>query len=76
MELPNRLLLGLILRNGLHIHGAGLRFEATDLDWTAGSGPTVRGTAEALMLALTGRPVVLAELAGDGVAALRRRLRG
>lgn len=46
---------------------AGLRFEATDLDWTCGSGPVVRGTGEALALGLTGRSVVLAELAGDGV---------
>jgi uncharacterized protein (TIGR03083 family) len=54
---------------------AGLRFEATDMDWAWGSGPVVRGTAEALMLALTGRAVVLPELDGDGVAALRDRLR-
>ncbi len=53
---------------------AGLRFEATDLDWAWGSGPAVRGTAEAVMLALTGRPVALAELDGDGVATLGSRL--
>ncbi len=55
---------------------AGLRFEATDLDWAWGSGPAVRGTAEALMLALTGRRVALDELQGDGVATLRSRLPG
>jgi uncharacterized protein (TIGR03083 family) len=54
----------------------GLRFEATDLDWAWGTGPVVRGTAEAVMLALTGRTVVLAELDGDGVAVLRERLTG
>jgi uncharacterized protein (TIGR03083 family) len=54
---------------------AGLRFEATDLDWAWGAGPLVRGTAEAVMLALTGRAVVLAELDGDGVAVLRDRLK-
>ncbi len=54
---------------------AGLRFETTDLDWAWGSGPMVRGTAEAVMLALTGRSVVLAELQGDGVTTLRSRLR-
>lgn len=53
---------------------AGLRFEATDVDWAWGSGPVVRGTAEAVMLALTGWPVVLAELHGDGVQVLRDRL--
>ena len=54
---------------------AGLRFEAADLDWAWGSGPVVRGTAEAVMLALTGRPIVLAELDGNGVATLRDRLK-
>ncbi|HEX7746762.1 MAG TPA: maleylpyruvate isomerase family mycothiol-dependent enzyme [Micromonosporaceae bacterium] len=52
----------------------GLRFEATDLGWTSGEGAVVRGTAEAVMLALTGRSIVLAELAGDGVTALDDRL--
>jgi len=54
---------------------AGLRFEATDLAWSWGEGPGISGTAEALMLALCGRTVVLPELTGDGVATLRRRLR-
>lgn len=53
---------------------AGLRFTATDLDWTWGTGRPVRGTAEALMLAITGRSVVLAELDGDGVPVLHERL--
>jgi uncharacterized protein (TIGR03083 family) len=53
---------------------AGLRFEATDLGWAWGTGPVVRGTGEALMLALTGRTVALADLDGDGVSALRARL--
>ncbi|WP_194820441.1 maleylpyruvate isomerase family mycothiol-dependent enzyme [Nocardia sp. XZ_19_385] len=51
----------------------GLRFVATDLDWAKGRGPEVRGPGEALVLAVGGRPVVLDELAGDGVAELRRR---
>jgi uncharacterized protein (TIGR03083 family) len=54
---------------------AGLRFAATDLDWAWGTGPVVRGTGEALTLALTGRTGVLAELEGDGVAVLRDRLK-
>jgi uncharacterized protein (TIGR03083 family) len=53
---------------------AGLRFLATDLDWAWGDGPVVQGAAEAVMLALTGRPIVLAELAGDGLTMLRDRL--
>jgi uncharacterized protein (TIGR03083 family) len=54
---------------------AGLRFEATDLDWSAGAGPVVAGPAEALMLAMTGRQVALSELDGPGVPTLRNRLR-
>jgi uncharacterized protein (TIGR03083 family) len=53
---------------------AGLRFEATDVDWAWGSGRLVRGTGEALALGLTGRRIVLAELDGDGVPELRSRL--
>jgi uncharacterized protein (TIGR03083 family) len=52
----------------------GLRFVATDVDWAKGSGPEVRGTGEALALAMAGRPVVLDELEGDGVAVLRTRM--
>lgn len=52
---------------------AGLRFEATDLDWGWGDGPVVSGAAEAVMLGLTGRRVAFDDLAGDGVAELRRR---
>jgi hypothetical protein len=54
---------------------AGLRFEATDLDWSWGSGPVLAGPAEALAMAMTGRAVALAELDGPGVAILRNRLR-
>ncbi|MFF0818573.1 maleylpyruvate isomerase family mycothiol-dependent enzyme [Rhodococcus sp. NPDC003318] len=52
----------------------GLRFVATDVDWASGSGPDVRGPGEALALAVVGRPVVLDELTGDGVATLRARM--
>lgn len=51
-----------------------LRLQATDLDWTRGDGPAVTGPGEALLLALTGRAPALADLDGDGVAALRDRL--
>lgn len=54
---------------------AGLSFRATDLDWAAGSGPQVSGRAEALMMAVAGRDVVLPELSGPGVAELARRIR-
>lgn len=51
----------------------GLRWEASDLDWSKGSGPLVRGPGEALTLAMVGRPAALDDLEGDGVATLRKR---
>ncbi len=55
-------------------HARGLRFVATDIDHTVGDGLEVRGPAEALILAMSGRPVSLPELEGDGVDLLRSRL--
>lgn len=52
----------------------GLRLVATDLDWQHGDGPEVRGTGEALLLAMTGRPAVISELAGPGQSTLAERL--
>lgn len=52
----------------------GLRFVATDVDWAKGTGPEVRGTGEALVLAMAGRPVVLGELEGEGVPTLAQRM--
>jgi uncharacterized protein (TIGR03083 family) len=55
---------------------AGLRFEATDIDWNSGTeGQLVRGPSEALILALSGRDVALDDLEGDGVVTLRSRSR-
>lgn len=51
----------------------GLRLEATDVDWSWGAGPVVRGPGEAILLAVTGRPAGLADLEGDGVAVLASR---
>jgi uncharacterized protein (TIGR03083 family) len=52
----------------------GLRFEATDVDWSHGDGQLVRGPAEALIMAMSGRAVALDDLEGDGVATLRSRI--
>ena len=52
----------------------GLRSTAEDVDWGHGDGPLVSGSAEALLLALTGRAVALGHLHGDGLATLRSRL--
>jgi uncharacterized protein (TIGR03083 family) len=53
---------------------AGLRLVATDVGWTHGDGPEVRGTGEAILLAASGRSATLDELAGDGVGTLRARV--
>lgn len=65
---PDRLLL---LLNGLRKSAKkGLAFSATDLDWQAGEGQPVSGPAEALVMALAGRPASLVRLAGPGLKAL------
>jgi uncharacterized protein (TIGR03083 family) len=52
---------------------AGLRLEATDVDWSTGEGPVVRGPGMALILAMVGRTAALADCEGDGVAELASR---
>lgn len=63
---------GLVPRGALD----GLRLEADDLDWAHGSGPTVRGAADALLLSITGRTAALGQLSGDGLPTLHDRLHG
>jgi uncharacterized protein (TIGR03083 family) len=53
----------------------GLRFAATDVAWSRGDGPEVRGPGEAIVMAIAGRSVALDDLSGDGVDVLRSRLR-
>lgn len=53
----------------------GHRLTATDTDWSVGEGPEIRGPVLALLLLLTGRPVVLPQLEGEGATALVERLR-
>jgi uncharacterized protein (TIGR03083 family) len=55
-------------------HRRGLRLIATDVDWSAGSGPEVRGPGEAVLLAIAGRDAAVDELAGPGLATLEPRL--
>jgi uncharacterized protein (TIGR03083 family) len=52
----------------------GLSLVATDQDWSWGAGQEVRGPSEALALAVCGRTVALADLAGPGVGLLQQRL--
>jgi hypothetical protein len=45
---------------------------ATDVEWSAGRGLAVRGTGEALLLAMTGRATKISdELEGEGAARWR-----
>lgn len=52
---------------------AGLHLRATDGPFDTGSGPEVRGTTLALVMAMAGRSRHCAELSGPGVAILRDR---
>lgn len=53
---------------------AGLRWRATDVDWSSGDGPEVAGPAEALILLASGRAAPVVEVSGEGVATLQQRL--
>jgi uncharacterized protein (TIGR03083 family) len=52
---------------------SGLRLEATDGLFSAGSGPAVSGTTLALIMAMAGRATYCDELHGEGVTVLRDR---
>lgn len=56
------------------IRGRGVRLVADDIGWSFGVGPEVHGTAEAILLAMAGRTVVLDELRGPGRDGLARNL--
>ena len=51
----------------------GLTLQATDANWSHGTGPTVSGPMLTLVMAMTGRKAVVDELSGDGVASLQAR---
>ena len=66
------------VKNDVHIFGAkkriaGLRLRATDMDWSHGNGPEVRGPGEALVMLMAGRLVALEDLSGEGRAELAAR---
>jgi uncharacterized protein (TIGR03083 family) len=52
----------------------GVRLVASDLDWSHGTGPEVRGTGEALLMAMAGRRAALDDLDGPGKAQLARHI--
>ena len=51
-----------------------LRLTATDVDWSSGDGPEVRGPGEALLMAIAGRAHSLNELTGPGLPTLQARV--
>ena len=52
----------------------GVRLVATDLNWAHGRGPEVRGTGEALLMAIAGRRAALSDLEGPGKAKLAQHI--
>jgi len=54
----------------------GLNLKASDIDWETGEpdGAEVAGPAEALLMAMAGRPAALDDLTGPGVETLRARI--
>jgi uncharacterized protein (TIGR03083 family) len=56
------------------LRARGVRLVATDLDWSHGKGDEVRGSGEALLMAMAGRPAALRDLDGPGKAKLAQRL--
>jgi uncharacterized protein (TIGR03083 family) len=53
---------------------ADVKLKATDLGWEHGEGPEVTGPGEALLMAMAGRAVALAELSGPGLETLTQRV--
>jgi uncharacterized protein (TIGR03083 family) len=51
----------------------GLALQATDVNWSHGTGPEVSGPILALLMAMTGRKATADELSGDGLATLQAR---
>lgn len=52
----------------------GLALHAVDEKWSTGTGPEVSGPLLSLVLAMTGRPVALSDLSGEGLSMLSSRM--
>lgn len=65
--------LGTVFRSKRRMHG--LRFEATDTDWSWGDvrAPHVRGPAEAIVMVTLGRGQALNDCEGDGISVMKER---
>jgi uncharacterized protein (TIGR03083 family) len=51
----------------------GLKLQATDVDWSTGDGPEVKGPCMSLILGMVGRTGALEDCDGPGVETLRSR---
>ncbi len=67
-----------VKRIGFPLHAkrriAGVRIEATDVDWSAGDGPCVEGPLASLILVMAGRTAPLEALSGPGKQMLQARM--
>jgi uncharacterized protein (TIGR03083 family) len=52
----------------------GFLLTATDVSWSVGDGPEIRGPIAAILLLLTGRHAALPRLSGAGAETLRRQM--
>jgi uncharacterized protein (TIGR03083 family) len=52
----------------------GLKFVASDVDWSSGKGAEITGPLASIVLAIAGRQAGLADLSGPGVATLTGRM--
>jgi uncharacterized protein (TIGR03083 family) len=55
------------------LQARGVSLVATDVDWVYGKGPEVRGSGEAVLMAMAGRRAALDDLDGPGKAKLAQR---
>ncbi len=53
---------------------AGFTLKATDVEWSTGAGPEVRGPLLSLLMVMAGRKAALEDLEGDGKQTLAGRL--
>jgi uncharacterized protein (TIGR03083 family) len=64
-------------KTGAPLHGKrrseGLRYVATDTDWSSGDGPEVTGPTMSLIMGMVGRRSALTDVGGPGADTLRSR---
>jgi uncharacterized protein (TIGR03083 family) len=66
--------IGSLALTSMRKRARGLQLVASDVDWTSGTGPEVRGPGIALIMATSGREPALEQLSGAGVDLLAQRV--